>query len=56
MAGHARADRILGMHHSTFRLGQEPRHEPMERLLTVAGRDAERVVAREIGGMWADAD
>ena len=52
MAGHVRADRVLGMHHSTFRLGQEPRTEPMERLLSVAGRDAERVVAREVGGMW----
>jgi L-ascorbate metabolism protein UlaG (beta-lactamase superfamily) len=56
MADHVRAERILGMHHCTFRLGQEPRHEPLERLLTVAGRDAERVVAREVGGMWVDED
>jgi L-ascorbate metabolism protein UlaG (beta-lactamase superfamily) len=55
MAGHVRAERVLGMHHGTFRLGQEPRTEPMERLLTVAGRDADRVIARDIGGMWTDA-
>jgi L-ascorbate metabolism protein UlaG (beta-lactamase superfamily) len=54
MAGHARAERVLGMHHSTFRLGQEPRTEPLERLLSAAGRDAERVVAREVGGMWVE--
>jgi L-ascorbate metabolism protein UlaG (beta-lactamase superfamily) len=54
MAGQVRAGHVLGMHHSTFRLGQEPRTEPMERLLSVAGRDADRVVAREVGGMWVE--
>ena len=54
MADHCRADRVLGMHHSTFRLGQEPRQEPLERLMTVAGRDADRVVARDIGGTWVE--
>ena len=27
--------------------------EPMERMLTVAGKDADRVVVREVGGTWA---
>lgn len=56
MADHARAERILPMHHSTFRLSHEPVHEPMERLLTVAGRNADRLVAGEIGGMWIRSD
>ena len=52
MADHARAERILPMHHSTFRLSLEPVAEPMERLMTVAGRNADRVVVSEVGGMW----
>jgi L-ascorbate metabolism protein UlaG (beta-lactamase superfamily) len=52
MADHVRADRILGMHHSTFRLSYEPDGEPMERLLTAAGRDADRIVARQVGQTW----
>ena len=53
MGDHVRADFVLPMHHSTFRLSHEPTAEPMERMLTVAGNDADRVVAREIGGQWA---
>lgn len=52
MADHARAERILPMHHSTFRLSLEPVHEPIARLLTVAGRNADRVIAEEIGQLW----
>ena len=52
MADHARADHVLGMHHSTFKLSHEPVTEPLERLLTAAGRDEQRIVAREIGGTW----
>lgn len=52
MADHCRADRILPMHHSTFRLSYEPTAEPMERLLAAAGRDPDRVAVREIGGTW----
>ena len=54
MADHVRADRILPMHHSTFRLSFEPVAEPMERMLTAAGKDADRVCVREVGGMWAE--
>jgi L-ascorbate metabolism protein UlaG (beta-lactamase superfamily) len=53
MADHVKADFILPMHHSTFRLSHEPRGEPMERLLATAGRDADRVVIREVGAQWA---
>jgi L-ascorbate metabolism protein UlaG (beta-lactamase superfamily) len=53
MADHVRANAVLPMHHSTFRLGHEPAGEPMERLLAAAGRDAERIIVREIGGAWS---
>jgi L-ascorbate metabolism protein UlaG (beta-lactamase superfamily) len=53
MAGHCGADFLLPMHHSTFRLSHEPPHEPMERMLAVAGTEADRVVVREVGGQWA---
>jgi L-ascorbate metabolism protein UlaG (beta-lactamase superfamily) len=53
MADHVRADYVLPMHHSTFRLSHEPMHEPIERLMTAAGaRGADRVVVREIGGSF----
>jgi len=52
MANHVRATHILPMHHSTFRLSHEPVHEPMERLLTVAGRDEQRIIARQVGDQW----
>lgn len=54
MADHCRAERILPMHHSTFRLSYEPTGEPIERLLTAAGRDTDRIVVREAGGLWAE--
>lgn len=54
MANHVQAARLLPMHHSTFRLGHEPDHEPIQRLLTAAGRDACRVCVREVGGMWGE--
>lgn len=54
MANHVKADRILPMHHSTFRLSREPVSEPIERMLTAAGRDADRVCVREVGGMWGE--
>jgi L-ascorbate metabolism protein UlaG (beta-lactamase superfamily) len=54
MADHVKAKYVLPMHHSTFKLSFEPVAEPMERMLAVAGRDAERVVCREVGGQWND--
>jgi L-ascorbate metabolism protein UlaG (beta-lactamase superfamily) len=53
MADHVRADYILPMHHSTFRLSYEPMDEPIERLLAAAGRDEQRVIAREVGDSWS---
>jgi L-ascorbate metabolism protein UlaG (beta-lactamase superfamily) len=53
MGNHVRADHILPMHHSTFKLSHEPMHEPIERILTAAGRDTSRIIIREVGGQWA---
>jgi len=53
MAAHARADFVMPMHHSTFRLSHEPTHEPMERMLAAARSDEHRVVVRDVGGQWA---
>lgn len=53
MADHVRADFVLPMHHSTFRLSYEALTEPMERLLTAAGSGEQRVIVRQIGEMWA---
>jgi L-ascorbate metabolism protein UlaG (beta-lactamase superfamily) len=52
MANDARADVVVPMHHSTFRLSHEPMTEPIERLLTAAGKDAERIAIREVGQSW----
>jgi L-ascorbate metabolism protein UlaG (beta-lactamase superfamily) len=53
MADHCRADHVLPMHHSTFKLSHEPTHEPIERLLAAAGRLVDRVIIRQVGGLWA---
>lgn len=53
MAADVRADFVLPMHHSTFRLSHEPLGEPMERLRDVARRGMERVVASRIGEVWS---
>jgi L-ascorbate metabolism protein UlaG (beta-lactamase superfamily) len=52
MADHVRANYVLPIHHRTFRLGHEPEHEPMERLLGAAGRGEDRIIIREIGASW----
>jgi L-ascorbate metabolism protein UlaG (beta-lactamase superfamily) len=52
MANHLNADYLLPMHHSTFRLSHEPTREPIERLLTVAGKDTDRITMTEVGGQW----
>ncbi len=53
MADHCRADAVLPMHHSTFRLSHEPMHEPIERMLTAAGAHADRIVIRAVGQQWS---
>ncbi len=53
MADHAQAERILPMHHSTFNLSFEPTAEPLERLMTAAGRCVDRLVATQMGLTWS---
>ena len=50
MANDAGAERVLPVHHQTFRLSHESKHEPIERILRAAGSDPERICVREIGG------
>jgi len=53
MADHCMADHVLPMHHSTFKLSHEPTNEPLERLMTAAGRLVDRVVvASKMGKIW----
>ncbi|CAN5582579.1 MBL fold metallo-hydrolase [soil metagenome] len=52
MADHVSADHVLPMHHSTFKLSNEPMNEPIERLMQAAGRWVDRIVAHEIGMTW----
>jgi L-ascorbate metabolism protein UlaG (beta-lactamase superfamily) len=56
MANHVRAEHILPMHHSTFRLSHEPLAEPMDRLMTIAGRESDRIIIHGVGHQWACAD
>jgi L-ascorbate metabolism protein UlaG (beta-lactamase superfamily) len=53
MADHVKAERILPMHHSTFRLSYEPITEPLERMMAAVGRNVQRLVACEVGRMWS---
>jgi L-ascorbate metabolism protein UlaG (beta-lactamase superfamily) len=47
---------VLPVHHSTFRLSQEPLTEPVERFLTAAGPESWRVVGTQVGGTWTMPD
>ena len=49
MANDAGAEYILPVHHQTFQLGREPKHEPIERILTAAGSARDRICVSEIG-------
>ena len=49
MANAAGADRIMGVHHQTFRLSAEDFREPIERLEAALHREPERIALREIG-------
>lgn len=53
MAGHVRADFVLPIHHSTFRLSHEPMEEPIQRMLAAAGPEIDRIAMRAIGGLWS---
>ena len=43
---------LLPMHHSTFVLGREPMHEPLQRLRAAAGSEVGRIVAELPGQAW----
>lgn len=45
-------ERLLPMHHSTFRLGEEHRDEPLRRLLAAAGAETHRIVGSGMGEVW----
>ncbi len=48
----AQGEYLLPMHHSTFKLSDEPMDEPLTRLIAAAGRHAERIVGRDVGQAW----
>ena len=54
MANEAGADRFLPIHHQTFALSREPYLEPVERLMTAAGSEPDRVVLHRIGQEFRD--
>jgi L-ascorbate metabolism protein UlaG (beta-lactamase superfamily) len=43
---------LLPIHHSTFKLSDEPMDEPMQRMLLAANGQEHRVVGRELGQLW----
>jgi L-ascorbate metabolism protein UlaG (beta-lactamase superfamily) len=49
MANDAGAHFVLPVHHQTFHLSREPKHEPIERLMRAAGSESGRVCLHEIG-------
>lgn len=52
MTNAMRAQSLMPVHHSTFKLSDEHVDEPMQRLLEAAGGEEHRVVAREPGEVW----
>ena len=52
MTDDVRAEFLMPIHHSTYRLSHEPMAEPIERMLLAAGNESDRVVATKIGDMW----
>jgi len=47
------AEHVMPVHHQTFRLSREPNLEPVERFLTAAGNNPDRVVATRVGHEWS---
>lgn len=47
-----RGRHLLPMHHSTFRLGEEHKDEPMQRLLAAARGYEHKIVGRSMGEVW----
>jgi L-ascorbate metabolism protein UlaG (beta-lactamase superfamily) len=48
----AGAKYLLPVHHSTFKLSDEPLEEPLQRLVAAAGSDEDRVILAEPGQAW----
>lgn len=53
MAHEAGTEFFMPVHHQTFQLSNEPYSEPIERVLTAAGRSTDRVAVRHIGQEWS---
>lgn len=53
MSRDMRAQYVLPVHHSTFRLSREPTDEPIRRFLAAAGTERWRIVAPEVGATWS---
>lgn len=49
MARESGSERLLPVHHSTFRLSDEPVQEPLERLAAAAGKEQDRIVMPTLG-------
>ena len=49
MANQAGAKFIVPVHHQTFKLSNEPMHEPIERLQAALQKEPERIALRQIG-------
>ena len=52
MANSVRANYIIPVHHQTYRLSNEPMHEPIERLALALAAEAQRLAIRRIGETW----
>ena len=53
MANDAGSEFFFPVHHQTFQLSSEPYSEPIERVLTAAGRHTDRVAIQRIGQQWS---
>jgi L-ascorbate metabolism protein UlaG (beta-lactamase superfamily) len=52
MASHTQPTYVVPMHHSTFRLSNEPVAEPLKRFLAAMGDQRSRAVVTSIGQVW----
>ena len=52
MAEQAAAAKVAAMHHSTFKLSDEPIDEPLRRFLTAAGERVDDIVIRRVGDVY----
>jgi L-ascorbate metabolism protein UlaG (beta-lactamase superfamily) len=52
MHQHAAGNWLLPIHHSTFKLSDEPMDEPIRRMLAVANGQQHRIVGHQLGQLW----